>query len=269
MPWDKIIMENNGGKSTYQAACEAYGCHKSQHIFKEYSVSFTEYDCRRFGLYRTKVGEDVSKDVFFENVTLRYIHVKPYEDTITENMEQVNAKGWLYRRTDRIGTPEEYVRYCMVGGISGWYAADYTGSLTKPVTCVVITKDEIISDLSIYENLISISEQPQLFEYRDRELGTMILRYCAVGNGEAAFYQAQPDGSLIQPVRRVDVSEKKSIIQQWQQNNAGENVRATDVVLVVICGLLVCTTVALCISVMNLSSKRRMRQRMYRRRYRR
>jgi len=53
-------------------AVAGYDCHKSQHQWA-FAVrqAGDPYDCRRFGLIRSTVGEDVNRDDMFENITMR------------------------------------------------------------------------------------------------------------------------------------------------------------------------------------------------------
>ena len=67
MDWEQPL-EYFGGLNGIEAAELGYSYHKSQHIYG-YSVNYSEnWDCRRFGLYRTLVGEDKNAD-FMDNIT--------------------------------------------------------------------------------------------------------------------------------------------------------------------------------------------------------
>lgn len=66
MEWDEPL-ETFGGKTGFEVAKTALDFHVSQIIYYEMSKRGV-YDCRQFGLYRSKVGEDVLKNDFFENI---------------------------------------------------------------------------------------------------------------------------------------------------------------------------------------------------------
>lgn len=56
-----------GNKTALELAKEGFACHKSQQSF--FTVEdFGPYDCRKFGLYRTTVGQDTENDIF-QNIT--------------------------------------------------------------------------------------------------------------------------------------------------------------------------------------------------------
>ena len=61
-----------GGKTAFEVAWEAMMYHQSQlqyaHRPQKESQEFPRYDCRRFGLVRSTVGEDTAGDIM-ENVT--------------------------------------------------------------------------------------------------------------------------------------------------------------------------------------------------------
>lgn len=72
-PQNKIVMdwsvpiEEAGGKTAYQIACEAYQCHVSQQ--RSFQMGQKDrYRCSDFGLAHTTVGKDIQKHDFFENI---------------------------------------------------------------------------------------------------------------------------------------------------------------------------------------------------------
>lgn len=71
MPWDEMPLESFDGKTAMEVAKEGYACHLSQ---QKYSFAVrgegSKYDCRKFGLVRTTVGEDEEKNDFFEHIDL-------------------------------------------------------------------------------------------------------------------------------------------------------------------------------------------------------
>lgn len=78
MNWE-TPLESYGGITAREAAALCYNKHKSQHIWG-YSVNYGEnWDCRRFGLYRSLVGEDTKAD-FMDNI----IPLPPIEDEMPE-----------------------------------------------------------------------------------------------------------------------------------------------------------------------------------------
>ncbi|MCM1299978.1 MAG: PIG-L family deacetylase, partial [[Eubacterium] siraeum] len=84
MDWE-IPLESFGGITAREAAELCYACHKSQHKYG-YSVGYAEkWDCSRFGLYRSLVGEDTEAD-FMDNIT-----PLPREEEAEETEEQTAA----------------------------------------------------------------------------------------------------------------------------------------------------------------------------------
>ena len=65
-----VPLESFGGKTAFEVAVDAFACHASQQTYFKVEQS-GPYDCRKFGLYRTTVGEDVAKDDLFENIPAR------------------------------------------------------------------------------------------------------------------------------------------------------------------------------------------------------
>lgn len=78
-----IPLDYFGGKTAYEMSVAGYGCHNSQHWtwFTDWLIGtdnapitaasqIGKYSPCNYGLYRTKVGDDVNGDMF-ENVTLR------------------------------------------------------------------------------------------------------------------------------------------------------------------------------------------------------
>ena len=56
------------GKTAFEIAQEAYAFHKSQRSYWLEVLKSNRYDCRKYGLYSTTVGEDVEKNDFLENI---------------------------------------------------------------------------------------------------------------------------------------------------------------------------------------------------------
>ena len=56
------------GKTAFEIAQEAYAFHKSQRSYWLDVLRSNRYDCRKYGLYATTVGEDVEKNDFLENI---------------------------------------------------------------------------------------------------------------------------------------------------------------------------------------------------------
>ncbi len=208
MQWADIRLDSAGGKTALQVAREAYRCHVSQQKFG-YEVGVTQktYDCRKFGLYWTKVGEDVNKNDFFENIVPRYSHTEPAE-TPPEWMKRTDLKGWHYYVTDDRWSASRYLRYCTVGGVDGWYESDYTGCLTEPVRQVELIIDDRSIDLSDYETLTLVSESPRVYSYNNGILiKDMLVRYGSLAGEEPGFYVVENDnGSLRRPYQRIRVS---------------------------------------------------------------
>lgn len=67
MDWD-VQLPHFNGKTALEMAVIGFAEHVSQQ--KYFKVEATgPYDCRKFGLYNTNVGVDVTKNDFFENIT--------------------------------------------------------------------------------------------------------------------------------------------------------------------------------------------------------
>ena len=57
-----------GGKTAFEVAQGAYAFHKSQRSYWLDVLKSNKFDCRKYGLYFTTVGEDVEKNDFLENI---------------------------------------------------------------------------------------------------------------------------------------------------------------------------------------------------------
>lgn len=57
-----------GGRTAQDVAREGFKCHQSQQEHGWALYDHGDYDNARFGLYRTRVGDDVMKNDFFENI---------------------------------------------------------------------------------------------------------------------------------------------------------------------------------------------------------
>ncbi|MFA7674363.1 MAG: hypothetical protein WCY62_10985, partial [Clostridia bacterium] len=70
MNWD-IPLERFDQSTAFEMAKEGYSCHLSQqHWSFAVRQGESQYDCRRFGLYRSLVGPDILKNDVFENIVL-------------------------------------------------------------------------------------------------------------------------------------------------------------------------------------------------------
>lgn len=259
LPWDQMNLESAGGMNAMDVARKAYQCHVSQHKFA-YVVGHDEetFDSRKFGLYRSKVGEDVSKNDFFENITLRYTSAQPTE-TVPGWLERTGRHGWHYRVTDPRWQGSGYLRWCTVGGVSGWYESDITGSLTEPATRVELIIDDTSLDLSAYSTLTLISESPRVFSYSNGiVVSDLPVRYCAVGDGQPGFYLAdRNDGSLLEPEQQVHVaplSIGELTLPQLSLSSGDSSGTRVNPAIIVLCCLLVVTAFALSIEVIRLIS---------------
>lgn len=76
MDWT-IPLEHFGGRSGWDMAKAGYAHHISQHHFKFRVRIEGPNDCRRFGLFRSTVGPDITKDDFFENIPVAAITIQP------------------------------------------------------------------------------------------------------------------------------------------------------------------------------------------------
>ena len=81
MEWGDLVLTNPffKGQTALEAAVSAFDCHASQQEWFQVEAS-GPYDCRKFGLFFTNVGQDVNGDDFFENLTLPRINGTPAED---------------------------------------------------------------------------------------------------------------------------------------------------------------------------------------------
>lgn len=86
MDWDKPL-DAFDGKTGYEMAQAAFLCHVSQQNGHHEMSKKGRLDCRKFGLYRSLVGDDVEMDDFFENTPLalsaRASATLPLEETLT------------------------------------------------------------------------------------------------------------------------------------------------------------------------------------------
>ena len=57
-----------GGDNALEIARQAYALHRSQQVTNYHVLDYGPYDCRKFGLYRTTVGEDIQQNDFLENI---------------------------------------------------------------------------------------------------------------------------------------------------------------------------------------------------------
>lgn len=95
MNWD-IPLEQFQGKTAFEMAVEGFAKHKSQQKYFKVEQS-GPYDCRKFGLYSTSVGNDVNKNDFFENITETmysdYVEppLPPVESTPLENEQPASS----------------------------------------------------------------------------------------------------------------------------------------------------------------------------------
>lgn len=83
------------GKTAFEVAKDSFALHKSQTKYFEVTKSGRD-DCRKFGLYRTTVGEDVYKNDMFENITEEIVNQAissstESSDTVSEAVSSVSA----------------------------------------------------------------------------------------------------------------------------------------------------------------------------------
>lgn len=136
MKWGSLKVESLGTDSL-SAAKKAFKVYKSQES-KRFSVKESgKCDCRKFGLYLTRVGEDEKKNDFFENVTLRFEDSTPAN---TAGFEKAANFDRLY--TTGTGDALAYARYGTADGKTGWFAADRTGSLKLPAQEISAAAEE-------------------------------------------------------------------------------------------------------------------------------
>ncbi|MEG1996010.1 MAG: PIG-L family deacetylase [Oscillospiraceae bacterium] len=89
MNWDKPL-QNFGGETAFEMAKKGFACHQSQ--TKHFAVRQTgKYDCRKFGLYRSLVGEDKNKDDFFENIKITQENPEVSQPTSQPNVQDLSS----------------------------------------------------------------------------------------------------------------------------------------------------------------------------------
>ena len=71
MDWD-VPLNRFGGKTAMDIARESFAMHESQQGFFYVYGEGDDWDSRKFGLYRSTVGEDTAKNDVFENITSFY-----------------------------------------------------------------------------------------------------------------------------------------------------------------------------------------------------
>lgn len=71
MDWN-VPLNHFGGKTAMDVARESFAIHESQQGFFYVYGEGDDWDSRRFGLYRSTVGEDIAKNDVFENITSFY-----------------------------------------------------------------------------------------------------------------------------------------------------------------------------------------------------
>lgn len=71
MDWN-VPLNHFGGKTAMDIARESFAIHESQQGFFYVYGEGDDWDSRRFGLYRSTVGEDIAKNDVFENITSFY-----------------------------------------------------------------------------------------------------------------------------------------------------------------------------------------------------
>ena len=71
MDWS-VPLQAFGGKTAMDVAKEAFALHETQQGFFYVYGEGDDWDSRKFGLYRSTVGEDVVGGDVFENITSFY-----------------------------------------------------------------------------------------------------------------------------------------------------------------------------------------------------
>ena len=107
MEWDEPLS-NFGGKTAFDVANEAYQCHASQVKYNDMTREKSAVGCTQFGLYRSKVGEDVQKNDFFENIVKEPEPTSaPAPETNTPSPEETDTADSQTQLTDDSGNSEE------------------------------------------------------------------------------------------------------------------------------------------------------------------
>ncbi|MBE6753346.1 MAG: hypothetical protein E7559_03165 [Ruminococcaceae bacterium] len=209
IPWDEMYMDSFGGMSAHKVACLGYEQHKSQHQWY-YKVALNgAEDCRKFGLYHSTVGEDVAKNDFFENITLRIYDKAPDASVIMEGMTQYGHNPAMYSTIDAAGQPM-WLRYGEIDGVTAWYAVDSTGTLLEPLRTAFCFEDAQPEDIEAYEPLpLCSSSDIPIYEYSANSGDVQLLR-CAATEEGPVWYVVDDNGMLCEP--RVTVTVPKRVI---------------------------------------------------------
>lgn len=80
--WSGKVLQQFGGKTAFEMACEGYRCHKSQLRWNNHVKESGKYDCRKFGLVYTTVGYDTpGVNDLFEHIDMSVGKQSPKKET--------------------------------------------------------------------------------------------------------------------------------------------------------------------------------------------
>lgn len=96
------------GKTAFEMAQEAYAFHKSQRREWLDELRSNHYDCRRYGLYASTVGEDVEKNDFLENIPPELLsnYVPPTPEPTLEPTPEPTPEPTAEPTPEPTSTPE-------------------------------------------------------------------------------------------------------------------------------------------------------------------
>jgi len=201
--WKDIKLEKLGGITALECARRGYAEHVSQHKFG-YAVLEEGYgDCRKFGLFRSTVGNDSGTD-FFENITPRIIFAPIPNGYISSDMKQVSSHN-VYSRV--VGENTEYLRYGIVNGAEGWFLCDSTGAVFSENKMIVPITDRKIPDgYGVSDSFYPFDCDFPVYVYVS-DGKEVKVRYGTV-QGKTAWYETDEKGELLIPVKTVKVEKQ-------------------------------------------------------------
>ncbi len=135
MDWT-LPLEYFDGRSGWEMAKAGYQHHVSQHVFKFLVRIEGPNDCRRFGLFRSTVGQDIEKNDFFENIPVSVITPPPPTETPSVSEISSASESSTIPGSDPISGSESFEP--SDGGIFGRFDALSTGSRIIVIIAVIV-----------------------------------------------------------------------------------------------------------------------------------
>lgn len=94
-------IESMGGRTALEIAADAYKKHVSQQWCWFYVSDEYEYSCAEFGLYRTSVGNDLSKNNLLENLKTYKVQQQEEEERIAAEQKRIEEERLEQERLER------------------------------------------------------------------------------------------------------------------------------------------------------------------------